>query len=134
MWVQITWYEKNDLYCRLQIQHCVLTENQVMNIFVVYQYNCIQNKNLLHKKAKMNKQICCFSNSYLFFLYAKKKSLRNQWKQYNRVVEAKIQQTKMLVTCQRFGDLLLFGLVWQYSSIQKNIIKVGSKSWILTCS
>ena len=24
---------------------------------------------------------------------------------------AKIQQTKMLVTCQRFGDLFLFGLV-----------------------
>ena len=46
----------------------------------------------------------------------------------------KIQQTKMLVTCQRFGDLFLFGLVWQYSSIQKNIVKVGSKSWILTCS
>ena len=27
-------------------------------------------------------------------------------------------QTKMLVTCQRFGDLFLFGLVWQYSSVQ----------------
>ena len=40
----------------------------------------------------------------------------------------KIQQTKMLVTCQRFGDLFLFGLVWQYSSIQKNIMKVGSKA------
>ena len=40
----------------------------------------------------------------------------------------KIQQTKMLVTCQRFGDLFLFGLIWQYSSNQKNIIKVGSKS------
>ena len=25
--------------------------------------------------------------------------------------QAKIQQTKMLVTCQRFGDLFLFGLV-----------------------
>ena len=47
---------------------------------------------------------------------------------------SKIQQTKMLVTCQRFGDLFLFGLVWQYSSIQKNIVKVGSKSRILTCS
>ena len=46
----------------------------------------------------------------------------------------KIQQTKMLVTCQSFGDWFLFGLVWQYSSIQKNIIKVGSKPWILTCS
>ena len=46
---------------------------------------------------------------------------------------SKIQQTKMLVTCQRFDDLFLFGLVWQYSSIQKNMIKVGLKSWILTC-
>ena len=40
----------------------------------------------------------------------------------------------MLVTCQRFGEWFLFGLVWQYSSIQKNIIKVGAKSWMLTCS
>ena len=30
----------------------------------------------------------------------------------------KIQQTKMLVTCQRFGVLFLFGLVWRYSSVQ----------------
>ena len=43
-------------------------------------------------------------------------------------------QTKMLVRCQRFGDWFLFGLVWQYSLIQKNIIKVGAKSWMLTCS
>ena len=46
----------------------------------------------------------------------------------------KIQQTKMLVTCQRFGDWFLFGLVWPYSSNQKNIMKVGSKSLLLTCS
>ena len=26
----------------------------------------------------------------------------------------KIHLTKMLVTCQRYGDLFLFGLVWQY--------------------
>ena len=47
----------------------------------------------------------------------------------------KIQQTKMLVTCQRFGDLFLFGLVWQHSSvwtIRLYIRKVGSKSWLLT--
>ena len=50
------------------------------------------------------------------------------------MVVAKIQQTKMLVTCQRFGDWFLFGLVWPYSSIQKNIMKVGSKSLLLTCS
>ena len=39
----------------------------------------------------------------------------------------------MLVTCQRFGDLLLFGLVWQYSTNQNQYNK-GSKSWLLTCS
>ena len=31
---------------------------------------------------------------------------------------SKIQQTKMLVTCQMFGDLFLFGLIWQYSANQ----------------
>ena len=36
----------------------------------------------------------------------------------NSYVRTKIQQTKMLVTGQRFGDLFLFGLVWQYSSVQ----------------
>ena len=46
----------------------------------------------------------------------------------------KIQQTKMLVTCQRFGDCFLFGLVWPYSSNQKNIMKVGSKSLLPSCS
>ena len=38
----------------------------------------------------------------------------------------------MLVRCQLFGDLFLFGLVWQYSLIQKNIMKVGSKPRLLT--
>ena len=46
-----------------------------------------------------------------------------------------IQQTKMLVTCQRFGDLLLFGLVWQYSSVQRKYNKGRFKVMaILTCS
>ena len=35
----------------------------------------------------------------------------------------KIQQTKMLVSCQRFGDLFLFGLIWQYFSNHKIYIK-----------
>ena len=35
----------------------------------------------------------------------------------------KIQQTKMLVTCQRFGDLFLFGLIWLYSSNHKTYNK-----------
>ena len=38
-------------------------------------------------------------------------------------VESKIQQTKMLVTCQRFGDLFLIGLIWQYSSNHKTCNK-----------
>ena len=35
----------------------------------------------------------------------------------------KIQQTKILVTNQRFGDLFLFGLVWQYSTNQNKYNK-----------
>ena len=35
----------------------------------------------------------------------------------------KIQQSTMLVTCQRFGDLYLFGLVWQHSSVLTNYNK-----------
>ena len=38
-------------------------------------------------------------------------------------VKPKIQQTKMFVTCQRFGDLFSFGLVWQYSSNHKTYNK-----------
>ena len=32
--------------------------------------------------------------------------------------QKKIQQTKMLVASLRLGVLFLFGLVWQYSSVQ----------------
>ena len=38
-------------------------------------------------------------------------------------VQTQIQQTKMLVTCQRFGDLFLFGLIWQSSSNHKTYDK-----------
>ena len=51
--------------------------------------------------------------------------------QFIHGVRTKIQHTKMLVTCQKFVDLFLFGLVWQF---RQNILKVGSKSWLLTCS
>ena len=34
------------------------------------------------------------------------------------VDHSKKQQTKMLVSCQRFSDLFLFGLVWQCSTSQ----------------
>ena len=33
----------------------------------------------------------------------------------------------MLVTSQRFGDLFIFGLVWQYSSVQTKYNKVRFK-------
>ena len=33
---------------------------------------------------------------------------------------SKIQQTKMLITCQRFDDVYLFGLVW-LASCSSNI-------------
>ena len=42
-------------------------------------------------------------------------------------VNTKIQQTKMLVTCQRFDDLFSFGLVWQYSINQNQYDKCRFK-------
>ena len=39
------------------------------------------------------------------------------------MVLPKIQQTKLLFTFQMFGDLFLFGLVWQYSSVRTNYNK-----------
>ena len=38
-------------------------------------------------------------------------------------VSSKIQQTKMHVMWQKFGDLFLFGLVWQYPSVQTKYSK-----------
>ena len=47
----------------------------------------------------------------------------------------KRQQTKMLVTYYMFGDLFLVGLVsCSILQFRQNIIKAGSKSWLLTCS
>ena len=43
-----------------------------------------------------------------------------------------MQQTKMLVTCQRFDDLFYLGWSGSTRQIRTNIIKVGSKSWLLT--
>ena len=50
--------------------------------------------------------------------------------------QTKIQQTKMLVTCQRFGICFyIFGLVWQYSSVQTKYDKGRFKVMaILICS
>ena len=47
--------------------------------------------------------------------------------------KAKIQQTKMLVTYQRFDNLFLFRLFWQYSSVQTKYNK-GRFKVMATCS
>ena len=47
---------------------------------------------------------------------------------------AKIQQTKTLVTCQRFGDFFYLGCSSSILQFRQNIIKVGSKPWLLTFS
>ena len=39
------------------------------------------------------------------------------------IVQPKIQQTKIFVTFQRFGDLLLLVLNWQYSTNQNQYNK-----------
>ena len=41
----------------------------------------------------------------------------------NFYILTKIQQTKMLVACKRFGDLFFFGLICQYSSNHKTYDK-----------
>ena len=43
--------------------------------------------------------------------------------------QSKIQQTKMLVTCQRFCDLFLFALVWQYSKV--NSVQEACAKWVV---
>ena len=52
-----------------------------------------------------------------------------------KILKPKIRQTKMLVTCQRFSDWFLFGLVWQYSSVyNKGRFKVMACSSNITLS
>ena len=48
---------------------------------------------------------------------------------YSLVKQSKIQQTKMLVTCQRFCDLFLFALVWQYSKV--NSVQEACAKWVV---
>ena len=78
--------------------------------------------------------------SFHYEMHFAKFSLQNPCKNNHNVIIilltkyqyvcTKIQQTKMLVTCQRFDDLFLIGLL----QFRQNIIKVGSKSWLLACS
>ena len=90
---------------------------------------------IFHMISKITHQIFIICNtSCLLCIQTQKTNLWEDPPFKNIELQAKIQQTKLLVTYERFDDLFLFGLVWQYSSIQKNIGKVGSKSWILTCS
>ena len=52
----------------------------------------------------------------LIFCKVKAKFAKVDWIGLGPCTYAKIQQTKMLVTCQRFGNLILFGLAVFYSS------------------
>jgi hypothetical protein len=62
--------------------------------------------------------------SFYAYFQASGSTLTQQLSQYVAgLLGPKIQQTKMLVTCQRFGVLVVFGLVWQYSSIQTSYNK-----------
>ena len=49
-------------------------------------------------------------------------------------VTSKIQQTKISVTFQRFRDLFYLGWSSSILQVRTNMIKVGSKSWLFTCS
>ena len=49
---------------------------------------------------------------YYLLTYLIGKNLTN----HHASSQQKIQQTKMLFTCYRFGEFFLFGLVWQYST------------------
>ena len=52
----------------------------------------------------------------------------------NHYFKSKIQQTKMIVMCQRFGDLFFLGWSGSILQFRQNMIRVGSKSWLLTRS
>ena len=56
-------------------------------------------------KKKTNMHFCQIKRQKLFVP-----------EKFGNILQAKKQQTKMLVTCQKFVDLFLFGLVWQYST------------------
>ena len=102
-----------------------------MDVFIVLwsclfttKLSCLQKNNLGHTNQSVHATTKNRFSLYLFSEKPDEDQTRPQWdsKLVNRVseleVESKIQQTKMLVMGQRFGDLFLFGLVWQYSSVQ----------------
>ena len=65
-------------------------------------------------------RICAFQDSAdLCFLLANQYAISDS--ELLCHTQAKIQQTKMLVRCQRFGDWFLFGLVWPHTTYCWNI-------------
>ena len=52
-----------------------------------------------------------------------RKNINKHWMFVSDDLKRKIQQIKMLVTCQRFCDLSLFGLVWECSTNQNQYDK-----------
>ena len=89
--------------------------------------NMKSRKILIAISAKILKVMSKFlSNFILFFKWPSWLSLLyflSRRFQESRYIHSEIQRTMTLVMCQRFGDLFLFGLIWQYSTNQKQYNK-----------
>ena len=68
------------------------------------------NKSIFEKKIQLQTEFQPIV--YYLLTYLIRKNLTN----HHASSKQKILQTKMLVTCQRFADMFLSGLVWQYST------------------
>ena len=73
-------------------------------------------KEVLAKNEKGSFRDGLFVSVTVGHLLAQKGSIQHS-------IQPKIQQTKIFVTCKRFVDLFLFGLVWQYSTNQNQCNK-----------
>ena len=88
----------------------------------------LESRSLLCVYTLHTYNICWRSNFVLCTIKREKKIVFNFRQPFTihslvKQEQSKIQQTKMLVTCQRFCDLFLFGLVWQYSTNQNQYNK-----------
>ena len=75
------------------------------------------NKSIFEKKIQLQTEFQPIV--YYLLTYLIRKNLTN----HHASSKQKILQTKMLVTCQRFADMFLSGLVWQYSTNQNQYNK-----------
>ena len=72
---------------------------------------------------------------FCIFRFSRSSNFVVKISRFVKLISSRTQQTNMiLVTCQ--GLVICFYLGWSGSILQfrRNMIKVGSKSWLLTCS